>query len=263
MSMILRRQWLVVALVALAGCSGNAGTPDPGKPGGGGGGTDTTVEGGVAKGVVVDTQGKPISGLKVVVENTVFYNSYKFGTTGTDGKYRVEVPNGGWKVSVQMDRQFQGHSYRFDLSPDNATEFTGTDGAIRNFTWRLKGPRPEPDRFYGATANLYRMPGFEEFYEMTDVELTATPVGPLVDGSTGQAVTARGEASNDRVRDIPLGQYTFTARYVPQGQPARAMQIRIRNTGNMADSVTATFNTPNPELAIHELDLELNLPKAP
>ena len=41
------------------------------------------------------------------------------------------------------------------------------------------------------------------------------------------------------------------------------VQIRLRNTGNMADSVTAIFNTPNPELAIHELDLELNLPKGP
>jgi hypothetical protein len=260
MRMVLRGVWLLGVLATLGGCSCNSNSQDPNKPGGSDGSGSTSVEHGVVKGLVVDKQGKPMAGLKVVVENTVFYAQYLYGTTGQDGSYRVEVPNGGWKVSIQLDRDFQGHTYRYDLAPDVATEFTGTDGAVRNFTWRLKGARPDqPDRFYGATLNLYRAPGFEVYYDFKDVEITATPVGPLIDGSTGQTVVARGESSADRIRDIPVGQYTFTARYVPDGQPAKPMKIRVRNVGDLQDSVTAVFNTPQPGLAIHELDLELDL----
>jgi hypothetical protein len=240
--------------VVLGACSDDKGGGGPNGSGG--------VESGVVKGLVVDTQGKPLPNLKVVVENTVFQASYVYATTGQDGRYRAEVPNGGWKVSVQLDRQFQGRTYRFDLHPDNANGFTGTDGAVRNFAWKLTGPRPEGG-FYGGTATVYRVLGDDgEFFEMNEVELTFTPDGPLVDGSTGQPVTGRPSGGSDQVKDIPLGRYVITARYVPAGKPANAMLIGLKN-GTPANSVTTTFNTPFPELAIHEMELEVRNPPPP
>lgn len=259
MSTLLRGVLILWVAAVLGACSGSSSPQD--KPGGGNPNGSSGVEAGVVKGLVVDTQGKPLPGLKVVVENTVFHASYVYGTTGQDGRYRVEVPNGGWKVSVQLERQFQGRSYRFDLHPDNPDAFTGTEGAVRNFSWKLSGPRPEGNRFYGGTVALYRVFGDDgEFFEMPEVELTLTPDGPLIDGSTGQPVTARPEASADEVRDIPLGSYVVTARHTPQGKPPTQMLIRVRNTGTLANSVTATFNTPTPELAIHVMELEVRNP---
>ncbi|MDY7225518.1 carboxypeptidase-like regulatory domain-containing protein [Hyalangium rubrum] len=250
--------WLAAALVA---CSGNGSSvPDGGSDNPGGGGGSGGLEGGVVKGLVVDTQGKPLQNLKVVVENTVFLASYVFGTTGQDGRYRVEVPNGSWKVSIQMERPFQGRTYKIDLAPENPNAFAGTEGAVRNFTWKLTGPRAEQDRFYGASVNIYRVPGDEVYFERQDVELTFTPDGPLIDGSTGQAVTAKPPAGSDSVRDIALGRYVITARLAPAGQTPKPMQLRLRNTETLQDSVTAIFNTPFPDAAIHELDLELKGP---
>jgi hypothetical protein len=257
MSKLLRGVVILWVAAVMAACEED-------KPGGGGpNGGNSGVEPGVVKGLVVDTQGKPLPNLKVVVENTVFHASYVYATTGQDGRYRAEVPNGGWKVSVQLERQFQGRTYKFDLHPDNANGFTGTEGAIRNFSWKLSGPRPEGNRFYGGSATVYRALGDDgPFYEMTEVELTFTPDGPLIDGSTGQPVTGRPESGSDQVRDIPVGRYVITARHAPPGQQARPMLLRVRNTGTFASSVTALFNTPYPELAIHEMELEVRNPSA-
>ncbi|MDQ3492880.1 MAG: hypothetical protein M3452_06420, partial [Chloroflexota bacterium] len=51
--------------------------------------------------------------------------------------------------------------------------------------------------------------------------LTLTPDGPLVDGSTGQTITVVG----DLVADVPVGRYSYSARYADPAGPARGLEI--------------------------------------
>ncbi len=73
--------------------------------------------------------------------------------------------------------------------------------------------------------------------ESSWLELTLTPDGPLIDGSAGKTITSIG----DLVEDVAAGRYTYSARYVDPGEPARDLEIRVRDTGDYAATVTADF----------------------
>ena len=224
---------LLGAIVACGGDSAASGTPTgPGTP---------DVKKSVVRGVVLDTHGNPLAGVQVFADNTIFYNSNAIGVTDAQGRYEIDVsePMGTWHMSAQLEREYRGRTMTFDLHPDNDDPFPGTQGAVRNFQWRLTGETPQGFH-YGAHVYLYAdiMRGLEA----QNVELIFTPEGPLVDGSVGQTFTARAEDGSN-VNDIPLGQYRIAARYVPAGEPARALTVRVRNVGEYGPSVAATWPT--------------------
>lgn len=192
---------------------------------------------GLVKGRVADEKNNPIAGAKVVIENTVFYATYVYATTDKDGRYAAKVPNGSWNVSVRIEKSFAGKIYRFDLHPDDASPFAGTAGAVRNFVWKISGPRPEGG-FYGSDLAVYNQPGTS--LSLEDVVMTLTPVGELINGTKGDIVqkglTDIG-GGEDGVRDVPLGQYKITA----AKKDGTTLKIRLRNKGNYADSYTAVF----------------------
>ncbi len=195
---------------------------------------------GIVKGKVTNADGTPIANAKVVIENTILYASYVYATTNAKGEYSVPVPIGSWKASVQIEKEFLGKKYKFDLHPDNPNAFAGYDGAVRNFTWKISGAKPDGG-YYGSPVKAYSE--LLSFINMADVELTLTPDGTLIDGSAGVVIKKRlldvggGEYGID---DVPVGKYTITAKNVATGRP---LEIRIRNTGNYANSVTAIFNS--------------------
>ena len=194
----------------------------------------------IVKGKVTYAHGTPIINQKVVIENTTLYASYFFATTNSNGEYSVPVPIGSWKASVQIEKEFLGKKYKYDLHPDNPNSFAGADGAVRNFTWKISGEKPGGG-FYGSPVAAYS--DFLTFINMPDVELALTPDGPLVNGTAGSVITKRlvdvggGEYGID---DVPIGKYTITAKNVVANQP---LQIRIRNKGDYLNSVNATFNS--------------------
>jgi hypothetical protein len=195
---------------------------------------------GLVKGIVTTADGAPIANTKVVIENTIYYASYVFATTNSEGEYSVTVPIGSWKASVQIEREFVGKMYKFDLNPDNTNAFAGVDGAVRNFTWKISGAKPEGG-YYGSPVAAYS--DVLSFINMQDVELTLTPDGPLANGTAGSVITKRlvdvggGEYGID---DVPIGKYTIAARNVVTNQN---LQIRLRNTGEYANSVNGIFNS--------------------
>jgi hypothetical protein len=195
---------------------------------------------GIVKGVVKYADGSPIPNAKVVIENTILYASYVYATTNAKGEYSTAVPIGRWKASVQIEEEFLGKKYKYDLHPDNPNSFAGYDGAIRNFSWKISGAKPDGG-FYGSPVKAYG--DFFSFINMTDVELTLTPDGSLIDGSAGAIIKKRlvdvggGEYGID---DVPVGKYIITAKNVVAGQP---LEIRIRNIGKYANSVTGIFNS--------------------
>jgi hypothetical protein len=202
--------------------------------------TNTTVEKGLIKGRITDGKGNPIANAKVVIEHTVYYATYVYAISDNNGYYKASVPNGSWQASVQIQKNYLNRQYTFDLHPDNAEPFAGTNGAIRNFSWKLSGSKPNGG-FYGSYVAVYPEPGAEFFIE--DVELTLTPDGPLADGSNGQPIT-KGltdiGGGEDGISDVPVGRYTITARNKSTSQP---LQIRMRNTGVYNSAVTGIFTS--------------------
>jgi hypothetical protein len=195
------------------------------------------VEKGIVKGRVTDGANQPIAAAKVVIENTQFYADYVYAITNSDGYYSTSVPNGSWKASVRIEKKLGGKLYRIDLHPDDPAPFAGTKGAVRNFVWKISGPRPDGG-FYGSDLAVYNEPGTALLIE--DVIVTLTPAGELINGSKGGAIqkslTDIG-GGEDGIRDIPLGQYKITAKT----KTGKQLKIRLRNKGNYQDAYTAIF----------------------
>jgi hypothetical protein len=196
----------------------------------------------VVKGRVVDSQGNPLEGVQIVVDNTVYYNSAITSSTDANGEYFVRLEDGSWRVYAEMEREYNGRTYEIDLMADTFNSFAGMDGAVRNFTWQLQGEKPEPlVGFFGGDIYINRDP-MTEFYDTENVEFTLTPVGSLIDGSNGETIiTKHGAPRTDyysRIVDIPVGRYEISGRYLPTGEQ---VLVRINGEGNYGTSVTVDF----------------------
>src|SRR3546814_8576762 len=86
--------------------------------------SDLKAEGGYATGKVVDTQGNPIAGAKILLDGTVFHNSYIHGSTGEDGNYRIKAQPGAWMAYASFKKPYNGQTYSLDLHPDNSDSFS-------------------------------------------------------------------------------------------------------------------------------------------
>ena len=234
---------------------GNGGDQGGGDDGGG----DTPVTAFVASGTVVDGLGKPLPNVEIVVDNQLLYDSNETGKTDARGRYRIELPSfaATWHASATHSVEYHGTTYVFSLHPNDDSAFAGNTGGVRNFEWKLSGTRPD-DGFYGAYVVGYTEPGDFDL-QVTDVELTLVPDGPLVDGSKGETVSGKfvSTPDGDAVQDIPLGRYTISAEL--EGVP---LGIRIRNSGAAyEESLTSDFDAPYGSLPIYNLEVELELPE--
>jgi hypothetical protein len=95
--------------------------------------------------------------------------------------------------------------------------------------------------------------------EIDDVELTFTPDGPLVDGSTGAVHTLRlGGPLEDKF--VPLGRYRVTARWAPAGRPARGAVVRLTNSNAYAAELVVTWPTDGSG-SVKMLELDVPAPQ--
>ncbi|QHV94101.1 carboxypeptidase-like regulatory domain-containing protein [Spirosoma endbachense] len=200
---------------------------------------------GYATGKVLDTRGNPISDAKIMATNTLCANTHLVGTTDANGNYKIKIPAGVWKMSAEIDRTYYGHQFQLSLHPDHPEVFTGQDGVICNFEWRLYGPKVgQTDRFYGGEVKISKSKK-SRINDLENIVFTFIPVSPRIDGSAGQPETItcgpRGTQDYARFPDLPIGQYRISARYRPTGQ-----RIYLRNNAGgtyLADgSVTAGFS---------------------
>ncbi|WP_181392103.1 carboxypeptidase-like regulatory domain-containing protein [Deinococcus irradiatisoli] len=216
---------------------------------------------GYVSGVVLDPQGRPLPGARVYLTGTTFTQGQKtsFETqTGTDGTYAVRVPDGRYSAKVSQTVTYNGTTYSFILYPlsgNPRTEVDSSEGGSLDFQWRLSGlsaysapGASEPTDYYGASINLSycglpaRAYCGADYTALTpgaapggsQITVTLTPTGPLVDGSAGKPVVFSFPASPLRpdypagssggrlvlgqdwpyqaknMNDIPLGTYTLT-----------------------------------------------------
>jgi hypothetical protein len=173
---------------------------------------------GYATGKVTDSKGNPIAGAQVVIDNTMISNSSAVGITDEKGLYKIQLPLvGTFHASANLKRTYNGQQYTLDLDPDNYDEFS-IDGAIRNFQWKMTGPKPiEEQGYYGVTIGVNKALE-SQLYDDYKIEFTLVPMGKLIDGSEGKTLTLKtGQPYTKEygyLVDIPLGRYRMTAVYV-------------------------------------------------
>jgi hypothetical protein len=203
--------------------------------------SNDTIEPYVVKGYVRDSQGQPAPGVTVYADNTLLYDSNVLGVTDENGYYRIELPQiaTSWRMGADATDTLNGKSFTFHLAADVDQPFGGSTGAIRDFTWTKAG------------GQIYIYPyftfddGLPDFY-MSDLELTLTPIGKLLDGSEGKTIVKRGGSiqGGAGVDNIPIGKYKATARWVPEGHEPIPMQIRLNYVGKYAESAVFEFDKP-------------------
>jgi hypothetical protein len=205
----------------------------------------TGVTPGFVTGTVVDAAGRPLAGVRVYAKNTLLYNTNAIGVTDAQGRYKLDVrePMGTWRVTAQLRREYEGHTYTLDLHPENdePAPFAGVDGAVRNFSWRVSGRTPSGG-YYGGRVYVSGIPGgWMNDVEHEDLELEFTPVGPLIDGSVGAPRTLRGGVGPE-ADHVPLGKYRVTAWAAPAGAPRRRAVLRVSVAGApYVDEVVVTW----------------------
>lgn len=175
---------------------------------------------------------------------------------GAAGRYAVAVPAGAYRASAWATYSYKGRIYNFEMEPLsepakfdfkslNLEKLRG--GLVRDFKLSMTGRKKdavETDEvsYYSAynggmlridsTQNQYQIGGgapiprtlLESYPKDSKIEITLAPVGPMIDGTRGQAVTRQVKLGDDgrwqsTVRAIYPGTYTATARLLtPDGQ---------------------------------------------
>jgi hypothetical protein len=193
-------------LLSLAACKKETGTSSD---------SSSSSVAGIVSGKVSDAKGNPLSGVKVTLEHTVWFDSYVLSTTDNNGHYKAELPAapaGSWTAKAQLETSAYGQQYKFDLVADNNEPFTRDQSTVRNFTWKLDGERPGGG-FYGAHVDLYQ---FGTDVDPSQVKLVFTPVeDKLIDGTpaVGFERQVHDVAGTFMVTDVPIGKYTVKAVY--------------------------------------------------
>lgn len=197
---------------------------------------------GYAIGKVLDMRGNPIPSATILATSTLDTAERVAGKTDTNGNYRIKIPAGAWKMSAEIERVYHGRHFTLMLHPDNSNVFTGQDGIVCNFEWRLYGPRAgHSDHFYGGEVKINKSRN-SHISDIENIVFTFAPVSPRIDGSMAEPETIvcgpRGTADYARFPDIPIGQYKISARYRPTGQ-----RIFLRNTAGGTYSADGSIDT--------------------
>ncbi|AKD54062.1 carboxypeptidase-like regulatory domain-containing protein [Spirosoma radiotolerans] len=233
---------LASSLVALTACQTKS--PEPGNTAN----TNTASMGqdGYVVGKVTDSQGKPLPRATVFIDHAVFSGDGPEVKTAADGTYRVQMTDiaGEWIAKSYLLKQYNDRIYKLWLDPENDAPFTAHEKPVRNFRWKLTGHMPDLslDLYYGGTLELFRDLNANGLYDEENVELTLTPSGPLIDGSTGKVLTLQAKRGTyGIIKDIPIGRYTITAVYKPTGEPLRVCNAWDGENFDYRSSVTLDF----------------------
>ena len=269
----------VLVALLLAGC-GDApanptatpavGTPTTAAPPAGSTPTPAPAASGQAQpgwitGQATDAQGNPLPNVRVIIRNgsvTMGTNSYFEVTPDAGGRYAQQVYDATWGVTAYVSTEYKGRRYNLWLHPVDGIDTPSQPsaaGLVKDFVWRLAGPRPAatqspgaPDSYYGGIIEIGNDAEFGAFsgggfgdphlYPAgSSIRLELTPDGPLLDGSAGTAVTqdlAPDTLTQAVLRDIPLGDYTAKATLIEAGGQATPLRVATRLPG--------VFDTPAP-----------------
>jgi len=199
---------------------------------------------GYVSGKVTNTQGQPVSGAQVYISSDVFFNSGSQTTSDANGNYKIQIPPvNSLRAFARMLVNYNNKPYLVYMDPDHPQSFTSEDAVTCNFKWKLTGAVPgssAPDDYYGGIVTIYANSDNLPFpagnlAAQGEIEFTFEPQGALIDGSTGQTVTAHSTPPNySYIYDVPIGKYKVSATY--HGQ---ALKIRDNSLGSSDSFATS------------------------
>lgn len=214
------------------------------------------VEPYVIKGRVVNSQGQPLPWAEVWADNTFLYDSNILGVSDEQGYYRLELPhvNTSYRLGGKYEIDYQGKSYTIYMKPKPDHPVTASTGAVKDLVLDIN---------FGVI-ELYNYADFElpddenaTMFEMNQVEVRLTPVGKLIDGSTGSTITGYPTSEvTDNIKGIPIGTYEVTVIWKPEGYKPIPLLVRTRNTGQYKESVTFNFENPFSDFLSAQLEIK-------
>lgn len=211
---------------------------------------------GTVKGKVVTSDGRPVAGAKIVISSVIWYNENNVVTTSANGTYERKLAgpdNDAWYAYASIEKEYNGKKYRMDLHPESTEDFLPTKEITRNFTWKLTGEQVgRSTGIYGGLVTVGSEPG--EFYDFTNVILTLTPQGPLIDGSKGSKLVIAVPASQRL--EVPIGRYNVSAVYAVPGKNQKPMRVRLSNTGSYNSNAIVDF-TPSTDYCKNCLTIDV------
>jgi hypothetical protein len=179
-------------------------------------------------GRVVDERGRPVAGVKILVEAALF-SGLITTTTDAQGRYQsVELSPAAnpYTVSANKELRYHGQPYCLRMAGDPHPyhdAFNARSGVTRNFIWKIRGESDQPtgyggDQTWGGTVRFetlsYGKGSLED--RSARVQITLVPEGPLIDGSAGKTIT-RTVRIEEGLDDIPVGYYRMTAALLGEG----------------------------------------------
>lgn len=176
---------------------------------------------GIVQGQAVDTRGRPLSGVQIWIKPVVTTGVAE-AITDAKGRFRLPgLPPVGYRAYAWLSVPFKGKTFCYSLAPANGdyNPFVPNGTLTRNFKWQLSGRIPDVEPYsdmgyFGGSMPLMAGWGQERWARQDDqIELTLTPVGPLIDGSTGK-VLKRTAPARERALDIPIGTYSVQATFI-------------------------------------------------
>lgn len=209
------------------------------------------VKAGTVQGQAVDHKGKPLAGIHVWIKPGLTTGVVDV-LTGPDGRYRVDgLPYLPYTAHAWSPVTYKGQTYCYRLAHPSAAEyqpFNAQSGTTRNFRWQLSGKIPGVEDykgtgFYGGTLALPPAAYREDMGSLDSkdrLEVTLTPVGPLVDGSPGKKLVLKTNEIS-QIYDVPVGTYAASAVAVTPAGARRPVLLAGEYSGKPAPSVTFTF----------------------
>lgn len=215
----------------------------------------------VVTGRVTTAAGAPVVGAQMFADGFL-YDDNELAVTDANGLYRLTLPQYGlepYRIGGHVNATYHGVKYRLSLHPLNPQHVVASEGGVRDFEWRLTGPVDEDDPYLYYGEDVWVMEyDFGSSIWIDDVELTFTPLQPLIDGSAGEALARRPEGG--KVADVAVGYYRVSARLLSEGEEPTDLLIRVRDVGVLAEATTATFVDKPTAGLIMELEVALALP---
>jgi hypothetical protein len=226
---------------------------------------------GVLRGYVLDASGKPLKGAYIGVRVTMFGGRYSGASAETDDKgyYEIQVPQGAahfYAAGYTVDYADGRAALTLHPADGKLSTFVSSDGSVENFVlWTYgvadrdsvsENPRLRSN-FYGgslyvghftADAGDTNAPP-SNLRTGTEIEITLTPEGKLLDGSVGQQFVIKKAVygTGFTINNIPVGQYRLTAKRA-DGQP---LLMKLNKPKGLTFGIVPEQTTEGALLSLH------------
>jgi hypothetical protein len=186
---------------------------------------------GTVNGIVTDAQGKPLEGVRMWIKPALTTGLVQ-ARTGPDGRYRTEgLLNIPYNTFAWYKMTYRDKTLCMRVAPVSVNQydsFVPKDGVVRNFKFRISGPIDDRgDTYYGGQIRVF----IQEIPRDSVIQVKFEPLGPLADGSTGQALVKT--VKDMMIEDVPVGAYRATAQI--QEPNGRKRNARLSRKGFSSD----------------------------